>query len=47
VVIVWIMVGALLILGHWALILWLGGRADAKHLERERINRVFGDSRDG
>ncbi|WP_166040189.1 hypothetical protein [Sphingosinicella sp. YJ22] len=37
--------GALLVLAYWAAILWLGARADRSHLERERIQKVFGERR--
>ncbi|MGQ0590007.1 MAG: hypothetical protein ACT4N8_10850 [Sphingosinicella sp.] len=36
-------IAALVILGYWGAILWLAGRVDRKHLERERLTRVFGD----
>ena len=36
--------GAVLILGFWAFVLWLGARADQKHLDREHAKRVFGES---
>ena len=38
----WTVVGALLVLGFWAFVLWLAARSDRKFLERERLNRVFG-----
>lgn len=34
------------VLAFWAGILWLGARADRKHLEREHAERVFGDGKD-
>lgn len=34
------------VLVFWAGILWLGARADRKHLEREHAKRVFGDGKD-
>ncbi len=34
------------VLAFWGGILWLGARADRKHLEREHAERVFGDGKD-
>lgn len=36
---------ALLVLAYWTLILWLAARADQPHLERERMEKVFGEGR--
>ncbi|MEO0057934.1 MAG: hypothetical protein RIT17_1407 [Pseudomonadota bacterium] len=33
------------VLAFWAGILWLGARADRKHLDREHAERVFGDEK--
>jgi hypothetical protein len=38
----WTIVGALMVVGSWAFILWLAARSDRKFLEQERLNRVFG-----
>jgi hypothetical protein len=40
---VWTLIGALAVLGFWALILYFAARADKPHLERERAERVFGE----
>ncbi len=37
---------AVAVLAFWGGILWLGARADRKHLEREHAERVFGDGKD-
>ena len=36
-------VGALLVLGFWAFVLWLAARSDREFLERERLQKVFGE----
>jgi hypothetical protein len=38
---------ARLILAFWMFVLWPGGRADEKYLERERLHRVLGEPIDG
>ena len=36
---------AVVILAFWALVLWLFARADRPHLEREQLEKVFGEER--
>jgi hypothetical protein len=46
VIAIYAIAGGLAILAFWGGILWLGARADRKHLEREHAERVFGDGKD-
>ena len=43
---VYSILGGVGVLAFWAGILWLGARADRKHLEREHAERIFGDRKD-
>ena len=43
---VYTILGGVGVLAFWAGILWLGARADRKHLERKHAERVFGDGKD-
>ena len=45
--VVWTIIAALLILSFWAAVLWLAARSDRKYLEQERLDRIFGDPKDG
>ena len=46
-IIMYAIISAVLILGFWAFVLWLGAKADQKHLDREHAERVFGADRHG
>jgi hypothetical protein len=46
VILVYGIAGGVAVLAFWTGILWLGARADRKHLEREHAERVFGDGKD-
>ncbi|WP_156169908.1 hypothetical protein [Aurantiacibacter luteus] len=36
---------ALVVLGFWAFVLWLGARADQKHLDREKALRTLSEGK--